>query len=237
METTTTAQNIEHAGAATTGVQQAGGASVFTNIKLIGGIAVALVVLIGGYVWYDAMQEAKNDEANVALGRVREAFVNGDFDKALTGEGLPRIDGATPPGLQEIADTYGSTPAGKTASLMVGSVLVNRGKTAEARQYFEAASTSKSLEVRSAALAGLAACAEHDGNFAEAAAKYEEAAQVSDNTGLEDRHWLHAGLTYEKAGNKEKAVAAYTIVVKKYGQSDAASQANLGLARLGTAID
>lgn len=207
------------------------------NAKLLAGIGVALLLVIGGYVWYNAMQESKNDEANVALGRVREFFVNGDFDKALTGEGLPMIDGVAALGLQEIADTYSGTPAGKSASLMAGSILVNRGKASEARQYFERAAGSASNEVRSGALAGLAACAEYEGRYDEAAAKYEEAAQVSESTGLEDRHWLHAGLTYEKAGNKEKAVAAYTIVVKKYGQSEAASQANIGLARLGTAID
>jgi tetratricopeptide (TPR) repeat protein len=219
------------------GSRSAGSSNPKSIVTVIGIVGAVLIILVGGYVWYSAMQTSKNDEANVALGRVREFYNNGEYDKALTGEGLPKIDGVVAPGLREIADTYGSTPAGQTACLMVGSVLVNRGETVEARGYFERATSSNSVEVRSAALAGIAACAEHDGQFAEAASKYEEAAQVADRTGLEDRHWLHAGLTYERAGNKDKAISAFTVVVKKFGQSETAAQANLGLARLGTAID
>lgn len=211
--------------------------SLNANWRVLTGVLVVAAVAVGAYVWYSSMQTAKNDEANVALARVKALFVNGDLDKALSGEGLPMIDNQATPGLQAIADMYGDVPAGQIASLMTGSILVNRSQVDEARAYFENALGSKSTDVKSGALAGLAACFEHEGQFSEAAQRYEEAAQVADNSGLEDRHWLHAGVSYEKAGNSEKAVAAYTIVVKKFGQSEAAASANLGLARLGTTID
>lgn len=199
--------------------------------------ALAIVLAIGGWWWYSSNAKQENEAANLALSRVRNLYMQGDGDKALTGEGLAVIDGIKSPGLRAIADEYGSTPAGQIAALMAGNILANKGKWAEAQSYFETAASSDAELVQVGAMNGLAACLEGKGSIAEAAAKYEDAAKLGDKSGIEASSWLNAGLCYEKAGNKQKAVETLTIVVKKYATSDVVPAAKQALARLGTAID
>jgi tetratricopeptide (TPR) repeat protein len=221
----------------TGGVQSSSGSGVMSKATPILVAALAIVVAAGGWWWYSSNAEQENKEANLALSRVRALYVQGEGDKALTGEGLPVIDDVKSPGLRAIAEQYGSTPAGQLAALMAGNILANNGKAAEAKAYFETASESDAILVQVGAMNGLAACLEASGSMSEAAAKYEEAAKLGDKSGIEATSWLNAGVCYEKAGNKQKAIEALTIVVKKYATSDVVPSAKQALARLGTAID
>lgn len=229
-ETTTTAPTMGSAQALSVGT----GMNKAKPI-LVG--ALAIVLAIGGWWWYSNHTKQQNEAANLALSRVRTLYMQGDGNKALTGEGLAEIDGVKSPGLRAIVAEYGSTPAGQMAALMAGNILANQAKWAEAETYFQTASSSDADLVQVGALNGLAACLEGKGSIAEAAAKYEEAAKLGDKSGIEATSWLNAGLCYEKAGNKQKAVETLTIVVKKYATTDAVPAARQALARLGTAID
>lgn len=205
--------------------------------KVIAGVAVAIVAIVAGYWLYTSMQESKNEEAAAALARVRATFDASDFEGALTGKGLPAIDGQPVMGLQAIVDQYGSTSAGKVAAVMAGTCYMQIGKVAEARTAFEAAQGSDSPVVQMGALNGLGACAETDKDFAGAADLYEKAAAAGSKSGLEARSLVYAGLAYEKAGNKEKAGETYRTVVKKFSSGDMSQPARAGLARLGMRID
>ena len=205
--------------------------------KVIAGVAVAIVAIVAGYWLYTSMQESTNEEAAAALSRIRATFDASDFEAALTGKGLPAIDGQPVLGLQGIVDQYGSTPAGKVAAVMAGTSYMQVGKIAEARAAFEAAQGSDAAVVQMGALNGLGACAEADKDFAGAAELYEKAAAAGAKSGLEARSLVYAAMAYEKAGNKEKAGETYRTVVKKFSSGDMSQPARAGLARLGMRID
>lgn len=207
------------------------------NWKILIAVAVFIGVAVAGYWWYSTNEELDNQSANAALARIRPTFDAGDFEKALTGAGLPAIDGEPIAGLQSIYEQYGSTDAGKVAALMAGTCHLNGGKATEAKAAFEVAQGSASQAVAVGALNGLGACAELEDNLPGAAQYYERAAEVGDKSGLEARSLLYAGLVYEKTGNKEKAGEIFTMVAKKYAMTDMSGPARAGLSRLGMRID
>lgn len=210
---------------------------VTQNWKIIVGAVIAIAVVAVGYWWYTSAKAQENEAANIALSRIRATYESGDFEKALTGKGLPPIDGGAVLGLQSIVEQYGSTDAGKVAALMAGTAYLNIGKAAEARGAFEIAQGSNAPVVMVGALNGLGACAELDKDLAAAASYYEKAADAGNRSGLEPRSLIYAAMAYEKAGNTQKAGELYTTVAKKYAQSDMSQPARAGLARLGMRID
>ena len=169
--------------------------------------------------------------------RVRLAYDMGQFDMALTGNGIPPMDGQPVKGLVAISDEYSGTSAGELAALMAGNAYVNLGKTSEAQVQFDKAASSDALIVQVGALQGLAAVSELQKNFSEAAVKYEEAAVKAKETGLEEQSYVNAAACYEEAKNNEKAIELYRMIAKKFEMSEAAATAKAGLARLGTTID
>lgn len=205
--------------------------------KVIAGVVGVVVVIVAGYFYMDYQNSELNIEGLTHLSRVRMAYDMGQYDLALTAQGLPPMDGQPVKGLVAISDEYSGTAAGELAALMAGNAYINLGKASEASAQFEKAASSDAMVVQVGALQGLAAALELNKNFAEAAAKYEEAAQKSEDSGLEEQCYLNAATCYEEAKNNEKAKELYRIIVKRFEMSEVAATAKSGLARLGTAID
>jgi len=188
------------------------------NWKMLAILAALVVVVIGGIYFYRQQKQTQNVEANAALSRVRSFFEQVK-------------------GLLAISDEYSGTEAGAMAALMAGNSLSNLGKYSEAAEQFERAKGGDAIVTQVGALTGLGACREAEKDYAGAAALYEQAAERGSKSGLEDRCWLYAALSYEKAGNKEKAGQIFRTIVKRYEMSELAPAAKSGLARLGMAID
>lgn len=205
--------------------------------KVVAGVVGAVVVIVAGYFYMDYQNNELNIEGLTHLSRVRMAYDMGQYELALTAQGLPPMDGQPVKGLVAISDEYSGTPAGEQAALMAGNAYVNLGKAAEASAQFEKAASSGSVVIQVGAMQGLAATMELNKNFAEAASKYEEAAKLADDSGLEEQCYLSAAACYEEAKNNEKAKELYRIIVKRFEMSEVAASAKSGLARLGTAID
>ncbi len=205
--------------------------------KVIAGVLGVVVVVVAGYFYMEYQNSELNIEGLTHLSRVRLAYDMGQYDMALTGQGLPPMDGQPVKGLVAISDEYSGTAAGEMAALMAGNAYINLGKASEATTQFEKASSSDAGVVQVGALQGLAAALELGKNFSEAASKYEEAAKKAEDTGLEEQCYLSAAACYEEANNKDKASELYRLIVKKFEMSEVAASAKSGLARLGTAID
>jgi tetratricopeptide (TPR) repeat protein len=205
--------------------------------KMIAGVVGVVVVVVAGYFYMEHQNSELNIEGLTHLSRVRMAYDMGQYEMALTGKGLPPMDGQPVKGLVAISDEYSGTPAGETAALMAGNAYVNLGKASEASNQFGKVSSSSSVLMQVGALQGLAASLELEKKFADAAAKYEEAAVLADDSGLEEQCYLNAATCYEEVNNKEKATELYRLIVKKFEMSEVAASAKSGLARLGTAID
>ncbi len=201
------------------------------------GIALGIVLVIGGVYWYMGMQKEKNLEAATHLSRIRSYFTQGDFEAALTADSIPPVGENKVLGLIEISESYEGTDAGAVAALMAGSALASLNRFSEARVHFERAAKNGATVTEVGSMQGLAACLEAEGKLAEAAAMYEKAAQRGAETAFESQALFLAGLCYEKSGNKEKAIELYTTVVKKFESGPTTPNARSGLARLGMAID
>ncbi|MCX6140895.1 MAG: tetratricopeptide repeat protein [Candidatus Kapabacteria bacterium] len=205
--------------------------------KIVIGVIVVLGIATGAYWWYTNDRTERNAEASTQLSRIRMTFDLGEYSKALTGDSVPPVGADKVKGLLEISEDYSGTDAGSVAALMSGNALLNLGRFAEAQVQFERAQSSDAQIVEIGALQGLASCKEAAKDFQGAASIYEKAGTQGAKSGLEDRCYYHAALCFEKAGNKEKAIELYTLVIKKFEMSEVAASARGGLARLGMAID
>lgn len=201
-------------------------------------IVLGVVVVLGVGIWlFMQYQKDQNNEAAMALARIRPVYTEGRHSLALTGDSVPPVGDIEVMGLSEISAEYGGTDAGKDAALLAGHCLVSLGKYAEAREQYELAEKSDAALVQVGALNGLGVCKEVEKDLAGAAAYYEKAADKGQKTGLEARSMLYAGLAYEKAGDTKKAGELFSTIVRKHGSSESSSTAKMGLARLGMAID
>lgn len=205
--------------------------------KLLAGVAIVVTLVIGGLYWYFHQQNEKNIEAATQLSRVRQYFVDGNFEQALSADSIPPIGGNKVMGLLEISEQYSGTDAGAVAALMAGNALANLGKYSEAKDQFNRATSNSSQLTQVGAMQGLAVCMEADGNLSGAAEQYQKAAQKAAGGAFESQCLYMAGLCYEKSGNATKAGEMYSMVAKRPDNSAFSSSARSGLARLGMAID
>lgn len=205
--------------------------------KLYAGIALVLTLIIGGFWWYHSQEDAKNIEALTQLSRIRSTFDAGNFEAALTADSIAPVGENKVLGLLEISQNYEGTHGGAVSALMAGNALTGLGRYDEARDQFNRALSDDAVVIQVGAMQGLAACLESSGKYAEAADMYEKAAQTGVETPFEPQNLFFAALCYEKTGNKEKAGSIFTTVAKKFETSAIATDAKVGLARLGMAID
>lgn len=211
------------------------------NLLVIGSIVALLV--IGGIAWFVLGNQgsSQNDIAAMELGRLTDMLDQGEYQKAIDGDPTIMIDGSPMKGLKAIVEAYDDTPAGRAAALQLGEAYLATGQNEAAADAFRVAEESEEELVRAAALAGLASVAEAEGNHAEAAARYDEAASLYE---AEDLHsellrplYLYAAAkNYENAEEKEAAIERYREIAMRYPSSEENSVARLALARYGVEI-
>ena len=137
--------------------------------KIYAGLAFVVTLVIAGMFWYTSNQETQNTEAATHLSRIRGVFELGEFETALTADTISPVGQERVLGLLEIADTYGSTDAGKVASLMAGNCLVNLGA---AELYEQAANKALKTGLEAPCLFRAGLCYERSGNNEKAAELY-----------------------------------------------------------------
>ncbi len=201
----------------------------------LAGLAV-LAVLIGGFLFYRYTKQNTEKEAALKLSRIRPFYDAGQLEVALGGVS-GTIRGESVIGLTAISSQFGSSESGRLAALYAGNALSTLGRYSEAERYFDQATASGSDITKMGALAGLASC-RATGNQHEAAAKlYEEASAIGAKLGDEDRYKLFAALHYEKAGQKDKAIALYRAIAGSPEFSEAVNDAKAGIIRLGGTLE
>ncbi|MCU0425202.1 MAG: hypothetical protein MUF71_06195 [Candidatus Kapabacteria bacterium] len=201
----------------------------------LAGLAL-LAVLIGGFLFYRYTKQNTEKEAALKLSRIRPFYDAGQLEVALGGvSGM--IRGEQVVGLTAIANQYGSAESGRLAALYAGTATASLGRYAEAERFFDQASGASSDITKMGGLAGLASCRANS-NQSEAAAKlYEEAAAIGAKIGDEDHYRILAAMHYEKAGQKEKALALYRAVAASPEFSEAINEAKAGIIRLGATLE
>jgi len=210
-----------------------GGGFLRDNVRTLGIIGIALLVLVGVVFYFMYNRGQNNEEALVELARIRPYYDRGEFILAINGDSSRLYGTEQVRGLQQIVEDYESTPAGRIAALFLGNSYLGIGEAEKAREPFEIATDAGDEIVTSAAHAGLA-------SVAEAANRYEEAAREFVQAASEDRlevntpqYLINAARNYELAGKNDEAIEQYRTVATRFAQSQANVQARLALARHG----
>lgn len=206
--------------------------------KLIIIASVVIVAIIGGIYYFSYTSEKNQEAAATALSRIKMYFDQEMYSKALAGgDSVPQVRGEKVLGLKEIADEYGSTPSGKFAALLAGESYLQLNQFADAKKYFEIASGADSEILEKGGYAGLGVCFEKENNYQEAVKNYEKAFAKATDASSKGRYMLYAAMCYAKLGDKEKAIALFTDIVKDKELGEFANPAKAELVRLGTIIE
>lgn len=195
-------------------------------ISIIFGAAVVLaLLLLATHRFYTIPHEAKAKEQ---IFTAEQYFEKDSFNLALNGDG-------NYPGVLDIIDNYGRTPAGNLAKYYAGISYLHLGKYKEAIEYLEGFKTDDILLKPITAGAIGDAWAEQ-GNKEKAVKYYAEAAEISTNNFTTPVFLLKEGRMYEMMGNKEKALSTYKLIKDKYGDTNEGRMADKYIARL-TAVN
>lgn len=183
------------------------------NKKVIIGVIVALILLIGGYFaysyWYQAPREEK---AHVALFKGQALFEQGMYEQALNGDSLGYV------GFLKIADEFGGTDAANLANAYAGICYAHLNKYEEAVKCIDEFSGGDQF-VSAAVLATKANCYAQLKQYDKAASTLMEAAQDANSQALSPIYLIQAGNIYLMQGNADKALSAFNMVKEKYALS------------------
>lgn len=208
-------------------------------VKKFGTVIIVLSLLIvafsGYYFWNKQKTAEESQKATIAIKGIMPFMESEEYDKALNG--AVSETGEKLMGLVKIADEYSGLAQGDLAAMYAGNAFLLKGDYTKAAEYFEKAKDAESKEVKMGSLAGIGASLEYQGKMEEAAKSYEAASALTEQEIIKSRYLLFAGLNYENAKNKEKAVGIYQEVLNINRFSEFAGMAKSGLIRLGTKID
>lgn len=196
--------------------------SKYRNIIL--GVAGVLVLVVAGYFVLDYLNEQKDQEAKEQAIQAFKNYERDSLDKALKGT-------SQYPGLEKIADEYGSTKTGKLAKYMLGTTLVSQGKSDEGMKYLESFGNNGTM-VSAVNYAAQAYVLEEKKEPRKAAQLWEKAAGIKENAFTTPEYLQQAARCYMDAGDNDAALAIFKDIKKRYPNSESGRNADKYIARL-----
>lgn len=181
---------------------------VSKNRNLLGIIAGAIVVIIGGYVGYKQFILApQEEEAQAALFIVQQQFEADSFSLVVNGDGqnLSAV---------EIADDYGMTDAGNLAAYMAGVSFMNLGQYEDAIDYLSDFSSDD--DIVGPLATGMIGDAYVELGEVEKGIGYYEKAAKADNNFVTPYFLKKAAVAYGSIGEHEEAEKLYTRLKDEY---------------------
>lgn len=191
-----------------------------TLIYGIIGAVVAVILLLVAWSWYQSRQA---EQAQEHLGRILHIYERGDYRQALDGS-----DGRL--GLTAIADDYGRSPAGNLARFYAANAHFRLGEYDEAQRYFSRFNKEDDL-VGASAIEGEASIYEMRGEYRRAGDLYRRAAQHFESAASSPQYLLASGRAYEQAGDFNRAIESYQMIVDDFPDSPQAGNVDAYIAR------
>jgi tetratricopeptide (TPR) repeat protein len=191
-------------------VKESAGDFIEKNQKLIIGIAVAAIVIFGGWIGYKNLyKEPKQAEAVEQMFKAQQQFERDSFAIALTNPG----GGYS--GFLDIIDNYKGTQAANVALYYAGISYLNLGKFDAAIDYLN--SYKPSGEVTPVMKFGAIADAYSELQDMDNANKYYKKAISSSNNDLLTAYYLKKyGMFNESQGDIPAALEAYERLKKEF---------------------
>jgi TolA-binding protein len=177
-------------------------------LSIFGGVVVALVAAYFGYKYWADSQEK---EAQTALYDAVFSFEADSLSQALKGKGGNE-------GLLAVADNYGSTKAGKLASLYAGIALMNQSKFKEAIERLDNFSSDDQV-LQGKAYCLIGDCYMETKSVAEAIGYYQKAVDFKPNKFSTPSYMMKLAGAQAEAKNVKAALEVYSDLINKYPAS------------------
>jgi predicted negative regulator of RcsB-dependent stress response len=172
------------------------------NVVLVVSIGVALVVLLGGFLWYRADRDRRAEEAAIAFLQVEQAVYTGDPALA-TRE------------LQLYLQRHGGTTYADEARVLLGQVHLREGRPAEAIDVLRPVAERLDRSPVGAQAALLMATAQESGGQPEAAIQtYERVADRARSDFRRQEALVGAALLRDQMGDHAGAAEVYRRLVE-----------------------
>ena len=183
----------------------------YKNVILYGGGAL-LVIIIAALLINQFYVVPRNQRANESIFHAEQLFLQGDYEKALSGD-------AAGMGFLAVIDEYGSTSAGNIACLYAAKCYQATAKYQEAIDMVDKFSNCGDELVSPAALALKGNCYAELGNNEKAVELLVKAAKEADNNTISPVCLMQAGKIYMALGQNDKALECYQQIKDKYTQN------------------
>jgi tetratricopeptide (TPR) repeat protein len=179
---------------------------------IVYGGCTLLAIIIAALLIHQFYIVPRNNKANESLFAAQELFMNGEYEKALNGDGQSM-------GFLAVADEFGSTKAGNLAHLYAGLCLAQTDKFQEAIDQLEKYSGCGDDMVSPSVIGTIGNCYAELGQNEKAVEMLVKAAKKADNNTLSPLYLIQAGQIYESLNQNDKALDCYTEIKTKYQQS------------------
>ncbi|MBN2227070.1 MAG: tetratricopeptide repeat protein [candidate division Zixibacteria bacterium] len=181
---------------------------ILDNWQVLTIAAAAVIIVIVGVTYYLGSRTNQSAEAQQAFGRALMEMDRKNYDAAVSD-------------FQNIVDSYGGRMAARAQFYMANTYYYSRrydDAITAYQRYIDQYHSDKLTT--SSAIAGIAACHENKGEYAQAAEKYREAiARYAESPSVPD-YYLGAVRCYVQLGDKEQAEQMVAELKDTYSGSD-----------------
>ncbi len=185
------------------------------NKNILLGVAAAILLIAIGIGGWNFLQSRKDNRAGADMYQAVYYFEAENYQFALEGDTLsPRSMG-----FLDIISEYDGTSSANRARYYAGVIYLKQGDAAQAIDYLKDVDKGDNM-MSVGAYMSLGFAHEEQEDLETAASYFEKAANaVKDNDQTTPFALLHAGQAYELAGNKEKALKAFSRIKEDFPTS------------------
>ncbi len=194
------------------------------NTKLVGGLIVAVILVIAGILFFQIHKANQNKTAQAEMFQAVYYFEQDSVELALNGDGVN-------PGFLNIIDNYGGTDASNLSHYYVGSIYLSQGDFQNAITHLENFS-SDDYFVQSKAYSLIGDAQMDLGNTKEAISAYKKATDHKENKFFTPKYLNKLAIAYEESGDLQNAIETYAIIENKYPEAYEFTAARKHKARL-----
>jgi len=196
------------------------------NQKTILGVLTALVLLVGGYIFYTQFVQApKENDAATQMVQAQAMFEKDSFALALTNPGGGFM------GFLDIIDEFGGTAVANSAQYYAGISYLQLGQYDAAIDYLGSFDPEGTVLAYTKHGATGDAYAEKN-DFSNALSSYKKAANAGDNEVLAAYYLKKVGLLHEKQGQSAEAKAAFEKIKNDYPTTQEGTDIDKYIARV-----
>ena len=182
------------------------------NAILYGGGGL-LFIIIAVLLIHQFYITPRNNRANESIFYAEQAFMSGNYDKALNGDGANM-------GFLNVIDEFGNTKAGNIACLYAAKCYAATEKYQEAIDMLSKFDSRGDAMISPAAIALKGNCYAELGENEKAVELLIKAAKEADNNIVSPTCLMQAGQIYMSLGQNDKALDCYNQIKSKYQQSN-----------------